>query len=178
MVCSKWEESGFLYSSGELDQQKAREFEAHLKECSECESELKAYINEKNSLFTADVLGENPSEAVSKEIKRVCASGTKQFTGNPLFSLIAKKAAVSMLLLIIGFTTVSYIRLNSEQAQSMKSRLTVKNDTVRTTANAELVSAQDSALFDSLKRDSNANFSNTRGNMEMQGVVPVDLTDE
>lgn len=175
-MCSKWEEFGLLYDSGELNELDNAEFETHLKSCKECETEHNAYLNDKNNLFTPQILGEVPSDSVSSEIKRVCISAEKQHTITPVFSLVAKKAAVSMLLLIIGFASVTYIRINNDQAQSIRARIVEKQDTIDAAQNATTaLSDTDSALFDSLKKDPDVNFSKARGNMNLKGVIPVDL---
>ncbi len=172
-MCSKWQELGLLYASEELDNLNRAEFESHLNECKECVTELDSYLSDKKNLFTPELLGEIPSDAISSEIKRVCASSKKQYTTTPLFSLVAKKAAVSMLLLVIGFATITYVRLNSDQALSIRARMAVNDHTTDSVTAA--LSQQDSAMFDSLKRNPDVNFSKTRGNMNLQGVVPVDL---
>ncbi|MFW6245016.1 MAG: anti-sigma factor family protein, partial [Fibrobacterota bacterium] len=64
MACSKFEESGLLYCSDELDEHDIRRFEEHLEKCEECRLEVEAYKRESASFYTVDMLGENPSEAV------------------------------------------------------------------------------------------------------------------
>ena len=183
-MCSKWEETGLLYSSGELGELETREYEAHLKMCEECSEELNTYKFEKTSFFTPEILGESPSQAVDKELIRVCSSAKKQFAKVSVFPIFMKKAAVSMLLLVIGFATVGYIKLNSEQARAMQAQLLEREGVSGSTAEQQnsqtpsvALSENDSMLYDSLSRDSNTNFSKTRGNLNTQGVVPVDLKD-
>ncbi|MDG5815119.1 hypothetical protein QA601_08520 [Chitinispirillales bacterium ANBcel5] len=186
MVCSKWECSGLLYSSGELNEQETKEYEAHLEGCQECRDELATYRKEQKMFYTLDTLGESPSQAVSEEILRVCSSAKKQYTNVGFFPVFMKKAAVSMLLLMIGFATVGYIKLNHDQAQAMRAQLVGDEETKDSnavtqsaeSATSVVFSENDSgALFDSLNKDTNVNFSRTRGDLNTQGVVPVDLKD-
>ncbi|MFP4013009.1 MAG: anti-sigma factor family protein [Chitinispirillaceae bacterium] len=182
MACSKFEESGLLYCSDELDEHDIRRFEEHLEKCEECRLEVEDYKRESASFYTVDMLGENPSEAVDREILRVCASAKKQHTFG-LFPLFFKKTTVmSLMLFVVGFAAMGYIVFNMERAETLKAKIsapgqdTVVADVQEQNSSSVALTESDSAHFDSLG-DSSAGYSGSRGDLNTDGVITVDLKD-
>ncbi|MBD3321898.1 MAG: hypothetical protein GF350_12450, partial [Chitinivibrionales bacterium] len=86
MECNKWEESGLLYTSNELDDEQREQFENHCRECSTCAGELKTYQQEKAEFFTLPVLSESPSQKTDQEILRVCSTPPQTKTSLNIFA--------------------------------------------------------------------------------------------
>jgi len=170
MACNKWEEAGLLYCSSELSEQDTKSYEEHLGQCSECKGEFDAYMFEKSSFFTTDILSETTSEKVDTELKRLFAV-KKQYTSTGIFSGFFKKTVYSMSFFLIGLAVVGYFVFNIQTAnnQSVAQKEQPVSD-ITTLAQKDSVSA----LKDSLN-DSAVFFSKNRGNLETNGVYPVDL---
>ncbi|MFP4163455.1 MAG: hypothetical protein ACLFQB_06020 [Chitinispirillaceae bacterium] len=180
MACNKFEESGLLYCSNELDEHDIRRYEEHLEECEECRLEVEAYKRESTSFYAAEVLGEAPSKAVDREILRVCASAKKQHTFGLLPLFLKKTTVMSLLFFAVGFAAMGYIVFNMERAEDLKASISTSDS--NTTIAAEMKSdspsvamtENDSAHFDSLG-DTSEGFADSRGDINADGVITVDL---
>jgi len=172
MACNKWEETGLLYCSYELSEQDAKKYEAHLTECPECNAVYAQYTGDKKSFFTCDILGEYPSKLVDEEIIRVCTA-KKQYTSVGFFSGVVRKTVYSVSFFILGFAVVGYFMMNVEDAKNQKSQYTLQPSSIPA---SQVLAQQDSnaAVKDSVK-DSAVYFSRNRGNLQANGVYPVDL---
>ena len=178
MACNKFEESGLLYVSGELDEHEIRQFEAHLKVCSECSYETEEYKKERASFYSPANFEEVPSESVDKEIIRVCSVTKKRYTSAFIPLFLKKRAAAPLYIIMIMAAIGGYVQYHSMNAQKMSAQLL--NETAAPVVSASAVTEQDispaialsetdsAALFDSA-----AAFSKTRGNLNMEGVVTV-----
>jgi len=180
MACSKWEETGILFSANELADKESRDYGEHLKECDECRSELNRYREEHRRFFTAENLGAAPSEKVDAEILRLCSDPRKRVAAPSLFPALFRKAFVPVALFVIGFFAVGYVMLNVQNADQMKAASVQKagGTTVaatQTVTNAPSV-AQNDSLADSLGDNQNkVNYAKTRGTLSGQEAIPVDL---
>jgi len=188
MACNKFEESGLLYVSDELDEHEIRQYEAHLEVCEECRYETQQYGKERLAFYSAQILGESPSVSVDKEIMRVfAASSKKKYTSAYLPLFLKKHAAAPVYLLMIMLAIGGYVQYHSMNAESMRAKLMTETALPASVAGAGAsVSEQgvsgvsaiafgetdSSALFNSMG-DSGAAFSQTRGNLNMEGVVTV-----
>jgi hypothetical protein len=179
MECSKWEEYGLLFVSEELDSGERQSFEKHLAECSVCAGEEKAYRLEKDRFFTQEILCATPSAACDAEILRVCSDGRRKVTGFASMPLFIRRGVVSFMLFAIGFIGVGYITLKTSVG---------KRDAAEPVAASEASPASDQIAGTSLTPGNNVadsssdsssengvNFSKTRGNLDLNGVYPVDL---
>jgi anti-sigma factor RsiW len=127
MECNKWEETGFLYMSNELDESKRAEFDDHLLACPSCKTEKDLYSYEKQHLFTRQHLCEPTPEHLDKKIIALCARPMVP-TGLGLFSFaVMKKVVFSLIVFSLGigaggyFTFVYYnARTNAPYAQTRK----------------------------------------------------------
>jgi anti-sigma factor RsiW len=108
MECSKWDEIGLLFTSGELDQFQSTEFTKHLAACQSCNSELSQYTLERKQFFTPAILCEQTSGHVDAKILSLCSRPMVP-TGMGLFSLAwVKRAAFSALVFTLGLTAGGY----------------------------------------------------------------------
>lgn len=179
MACNEFEKSGLLYVSGELDEHEIRQFEAHLKVCSECRYETEEYKKERANFYNAKNLEETPSESADKEIIRVCSVKKKMYTSAFIPMFLKKRAAAPLYILMIMVAIGGYVQYHSMNAQKMSAQLL--GETAVPVASTSAVNEQQdipsaialsetdsAALFDSA-----AAFSKTRGNMNLEGVVTV-----
>jgi anti-sigma factor RsiW len=180
MECCKWEELGLLYSANELDGNNTRDFEEHLKECEECRKELYYYREEKKRFYTQTVLGDAPSANVDAEILRVCSNLRKKATTFTLMPSFLRKAIVPVALFAVAFISIGYVMLNMENARQLKAaslngntRVATQQSSVAALPSAAVNIGRDSATDSA--RTPKMNYANSRGNLEGQGVIPVDL---
>jgi anti-sigma factor RsiW len=181
MECCKWEELGLLYSSGELDRNNTFDFEEHLKECEECRKELYYYRAEKKRFFTLDTLGVAPPPDVDAKILRICSDVRKKAVPFTLMPAFLRKAVMPVALFAMAFVSIGYIMLNMENADQIKSAA-VKGSTPAVVpaqpAQSVVQSAAVQPSFESTADSVKDNFAKSRGNLEGQGVIPVDLKDK
>lgn len=174
MACTKWQETGLLYTSEELSDKQQRDYESHLGECSECRAELAAYRAEHEVWFTERMLGEEPSEDVSREILRVCSAAKTRTTGVGLFAgLLARPVLAAMLFLIVGLGSGAYIAYHVDNARNIAAQGATDAPILATDTASH---SPDVAAFssDSAESDSVADttpFPDGGGT----GIVPVDL---
>jgi hypothetical protein len=178
MECSKWEEMGLLYSSGELTRQERDEFVGHCESCTFCSEEHERYLREKKQLFTGSIFEETPSPECDAEILRVCSDARVRVSSLSAFQIFVKKATLSVALFVLGFAVVGYITLridrsspqNTAAAHEQMEELIASHPQIET---AETLLPGDSVTDTTPK--STVNFARTRGNLDLKGVVPVDL---
>lgn len=180
-MCNKFEEFGLLYVSGELSTAEAREYEAHVAVCEECRRETEAYRKERAELYTADILSERPSPAVDAEILRLSATVRKAPTAFSLMLFLKKYAPVPVFIMLVAVAVGGYFRYHAITSDNLVAKYAneplplSKNDNIQAPAP---VSDEELVMSDSGKpshpdTNSNAPFSKTRGNMNLEGVVTV-----
>jgi len=116
MACTKWEEIGLLYTSGELDEKDKGEYQLHLSECKTCRDEIELYFDDRKNLYTHEILGEAPSSKVNEEILRVCGQGKVKPVGFNLMSLFLKRSVAAVFFLCIGLGGGLYLSFNMQGA--------------------------------------------------------------
>ena len=121
--CTKWEDFGLLYTSGELENSL---YDEHLKNCSYCLNEFDRYKKEQKQFFRVDILGEAPSVEIDNEILRVCSRHKIKILS---FSLV-RKILVPAAIFIIGLVSAGYLVINMENAKQIKNHQIVKNDSL------------------------------------------------
>lgn len=178
MACIKWEECGLLYTSHELNGQESAEYEGHLASCEECKAELEWYSTRRDRFFTHDVLGEAPSEKIDREILRICSDPRRKINGLKLFPVFIHKALVPAALVALTFVAAGYFSFHMQNARQLAriAALKQKADMVQPvaqTAAAMNRKPPDSGTDSMHKTD--ANFASHRGNLQENGVVPVNL---
>ncbi len=113
MECSKWQEEGLLFISGESDQQQEKEFREHLLVCADCKAENDQYHFEKKQFFAKAILEDSPSDIVNSKIIAACSQKPVMTRGFSVFSGVwMKKAVVSTLLLVFGMGAGAYFVIN------------------------------------------------------------------
>jgi hypothetical protein len=186
MECPKWEETGLLYSVQELNSKECCDYEEHLKECGECRSELYRYRQEHERFFTLENLCATPSPDIDTEILRVCSDCRKSVSikAPALFPAFFRKAFVPVALFVVGFISVGYIMVNVQDAGQARSALVkdAKTSTIAASQTAvAAVAAANQVVIDSLNDSlagNKVNYAKTRGNLNGQGAIPVDLKDK
>jgi len=185
MACNEFEVSGLLYVSGELNAGEAAAYEAHLGKCEECRRETDAYRHERASLYTAEILGDNPSEAVDSEILRVCANPKKMIASSAMTPMmfIRKYAPVPIFLMLVAVAIGMYVQYHSMSAVNLRAKLTDEATAVEALArtssqtpaeqNATEVNADDKLVLADSSNDSGRIPPKSMGNLEMEGVVTV-----
>jgi len=179
-VCNKFEKFGLLYVVGELTAAEAREYGSHVNDCEECRRETEAYRKERAELYTADILSERPSPAVDAEILRMCSNVKKTPTAFTPMLFIKKYAPVSVFLMLVMVAVGGYFRYHSMTADSLVSKyggeaVPSQSNDGNMQAPAAPVNNEEFAMSDSNKsiQDTNAPFSKTRGNLNLEGVITV-----
>lgn len=176
MECNLWEEKGFLFLSGELPDSELQAYKQHCETCDFCQHELQQYKNEKETLFTPEMFEDEPSPEIDREIIRVCTRPIKPVVHAPLFPVFVKNAIFALLILAVGFGGGAYfagLKVSSDMKIAEQKRMENEKAVNNTRTPAPTT---DVATTDSAAPDSTQIFK--RGNLNMQGVVPVDLTDE
>lgn len=186
MECNLWEEKGLLYLAGELGESEQQVFKDHLATCEYCRTELQLYQKEKETFFKPEMFEDEPSPAVDREIIRVCSQPIKPALHMPLFPAYVKNVVFALLILAVGFGGGAYFAglkvasdiKTAEQGTNKKDKLAVEKRDSHSAS--QMVANQhrgdEESLSDSAESDSARIFK--RGNLNAQGVVPVDLTDE
>jgi anti-sigma factor RsiW len=178
MECRKWEEVGLLYCAHEVEAGVAAEYEEHLKECEECRREVYCYGREHERFFTPEILGEAPPPKLDAEILRVCSHRRKKVPGFTLFPAFFSRALVPLSLFAVGFISVGYIVLNMQNARYLNAAAPQAEKAAVVAAQKEATAPAAAAIDsagDSLRRGPKVNFARTRGNLNDEGVMSVDL---
>jgi len=185
MACNNFEVSGLLYLSGELGAEEAKAYEAHLAGCAECRRETEEYRKERASLYTAEVLGDYPSEAVDNEILRVCANPKKMLAGTALTPMlfIKKYAPVPIFLMLVMVAVGGYVRHHSMSAESLRAKLIdesaaaaevlAANPAAPAEQNAAGENANSEQILAGNQNDSDQTPARSLGDMNMKGVHTV-----
>ena len=181
MECTRWEKEGLLVTSGELDEGQAREFRKHTESCPTCRAELDAYERMKQHLLAPGVLCETPSASLDSEILRVCSTPpgpTASFAFLPLF---VRRAVLSALFLAVGFGGGAYFRGIRAVSREREASERIAGSATAPAPQVAGVSSPAADSADSVSGhggpDSQAVVEN-RGNLSLQGIVPVDLANE
>jgi anti-sigma factor RsiW len=181
MECCKWEELGLLYTSDELDRKDAVDFEEHLKECEECRKELYYYRSEKKQFFAIHILGDAPSPEVDAKILHLCSNVRKKGMFFSFMPAFLRKAAIPVALFALAFISAGYVMLNMDFANQFKSAAikgpvpsAVGAQPAQPVVQSAAVQPSSDSTADSLK-SLKENYAKSRGNLQGQGVVPVDL---
>ncbi len=181
-MCNKFEESGLLYVSGELSPVEAREYESHVAVCEECRRETEAYQRERAELYTVDILSERPNPVVDAEILRLGSAARKASTAFMPMLFLKKYAALPIFIMLVMVAVGGYFRYHAMVADKLVAKYggeatsSSPSDSAAPAAAYPLpVNDEELALSDSNKSasDTNAPFSKTRGNMNLEGVVTV-----
>jgi hypothetical protein len=194
MKCNMWEEVGLLFISGETSKQQNKEFEEHMKACSDCQTETDSYYNDKKKFFSVELLSESPSLEIDKKIIAVCSRKPVPTTGFNLFSaLLTKKAILSTFLLVFGMSTglyfsVAYFSTGSPSALTAAKKVSPTPDvSSQSVSNAHFDKApmaSNTAGADKNAQQNKDSVKNNSGNVfsthpqQQQKIITVDLKKE
>ena len=174
MECNMWEEMGLLFDSGELNDQERRAFDDHLTQCTGCRNELDAYRYERAHFYAPSVLEDAPSAACDAEIIRVCSDGRKKVASFQLFPVFLRKSVVAVGLLLFGFSMVVFMQVKMKTPSGVAARQTTISAPASTMMAQTTPAQKNDSTIDSSQQNP-VNFANTRGNLDLKGVYPVDL---
>ncbi|MBD3241428.1 MAG: hypothetical protein GF331_12640 [Chitinivibrionales bacterium] len=185
MACSKWEQSGLLYVSGELSDTEAREYEQHMDSCQECRSETDTYKSERGRLYSVEMLGASPSPKVDNEILRVCSVPARPVSSIGLFgALVTRPVAAALLFLLIGVGTGTYVAYHADNAQRIAEQNKSSQQQLLATDTSRSMPAETVASSNAPAGTSDSSLSDSAGdstpfprspNARSKGVMPVDL---
>ncbi|MBD3391531.1 MAG: hypothetical protein GF418_05765 [Chitinivibrionales bacterium] len=194
MECTRWTEEGLLYTSGELNGSQKEKFQRHAGECAFCSNELKAFHEERTSLFTPATLYEPTSPQLDARITAACTRLPRPTAGIGLLAMVARKGVVPVLFLVFGFAGGIYVAFNLERFNSEEIRMAderidqesgipalpendMSDGVLAAAEGPSNPTAGDSARPDSAGGAQPAFDAGHRGDLRARGVVPVDLGD-
>lgn len=120
MECNKWEETGLLYVSRELDEAQHAQFKSHLSTCAFCSNELSVYSLEKTRFFSPDILSVPTTPELDIKILTRCTAVRPTQVG-VLGTLWIKRIVFSALVFAFGagaggYFTFAYYHAKSDAA--------------------------------------------------------------
>jgi hypothetical protein len=187
MDCSKWDEIGLLFASGELDRSQATEFTKHLASCQSCSSELSQYTVEKKQFFTQDILCEETPGHLDARILSLCSRPMVPTGIGILFSVSwVKRAALSALIFALGVSAGAYFAFAFYQAKtsaayaanSAKSIAVPQTAPSAVASNASMVDAAKLAIDTSKQTVKQGKKVLPPADASSRGIITVDLKKE
>jgi hypothetical protein len=192
MECNKWEETGLLYISRELDDAQQAEFKSHLSTCAFCSSELSLYSLEKTKFFSPDILSVPTTPELDIKIMSRCTAVQPTQIGI-LGTLWIRRIVFSALVFAFGagaggYFTFAYYHAKSDAAIAAANKIAAP--VASSSASPANVMQNPSALsLDSSKpesnsvtrtsRDKNSRSPSAKGTTgSPQGIITVDLKKE
>jgi hypothetical protein len=120
MECNKWEETGLLYVSRELDEAHQAEFKNHLSTCAFCSNEVSLYTLEKTRFFSPDILSVQTTPELDIKIVTRCTAVIPTQVGI-MGALWIKRIVFSALVFAFGagaggYFTFAYYHAKSDAA--------------------------------------------------------------
>jgi hypothetical protein len=120
MECNKWEETGLLYVSSELDEEQQTQFKSHLSTCAFCSNELSLYSLEKARFFSPDILSVPTTPELDIKIISRCTAVLPAQSGI-MGTLWIKRIVFSALVFAFGagaggYFTFAYYHAKSDAA--------------------------------------------------------------
>jgi anti-sigma factor RsiW len=179
MACTKWEELGLLFSSGELSEQEQNLYSAHLAQCESCSSELNRYNKERETLFTPHLLSESPAASLDERILDACARFKKPSISFTLFPLFMRKSVAALLFLSLGLGGGIYIasNLNSAQRTNALAQHPAPVQPAEQVQTVALPTTEDSTKAGNDSVRISKPFGNSPYGVADRNVVPVDLNE-
>jgi hypothetical protein len=192
MECNKWDESGLLYLSKELDEGLQNEFSSHLSKCSFCSDELSQYSLEKRSFFSSEILGVQTTPELDTKILNRCRAAVPTTVGLA-GTLWLKRIVFSALVFAFGagaggYFTFAYYHAKSDAAIAAANAKKAIAPVAATTFTASSVQASSPLSFDTTKPNSKPDPFKKNSRMTPsqagtvrtppQGIITVDLKKE
>jgi hypothetical protein len=117
MECNKWEETGLLYVSRELNEDQRADFKNHLSICSYCSNEHSLYTLEKTRFFSPDVLSIQTTPELDNKIIGRCLAVVPTQAGI-MGTLWIKRIVFSALVFAFGAGAGGYFTFAYYHAKS------------------------------------------------------------
>jgi len=196
MECNKWEETGLLYVSRELDEAQQAQFKSHLSTCAFCSNELSLYSLEKTRLYSPDILSVQTTPELDIKIMSRCTAVRPTQVGL-LGTLWIKRIVFSTLVFAFGagaggYFTFAYYHAKSDAAiAAAKTKGMVAPVTASAASSVAAAPSPSSLSLDTSKQESIPalrSASAERGKIgrtpsankaaPSHGIIPVDLKKE
>jgi hypothetical protein len=190
MECNKWEETGLLYVSRELDELDLTEFKNHLSTCTFCSNELSQYNLEKTRFFSPSTLSIQTTPELDIKILTRCLSVRQTHLGLVGMTWF-KRIVFSSLVFAFGagaggYFTFAYYHAKSDAAIAAASSKSMKAPLAVTTAPAPMTQTASALSSDTTKPHNNPGLFKKNGRTapsatgigQTQGIITVDLKKE
>jgi hypothetical protein len=187
MACNKWEETGMLYISGELDDSQLVQFKNHLSTCSFCSSELSQYSLEKSRFFSPDMLCVPTTPDLDRKIIALCTAVRPTQVG--IFGTMWIKRIVFSALVFAfgagagGYFTFAYYHAQSDAAVAaakvksmtapVASSMAASSAAPQSASQLSLDTSKSGQIPTLLKKNGHAPAS-----VESHGIITVDVKKE
>lgn len=117
-MCTEWETTGLLYTSGELDAEASVRFAAHLGSCSACRAEITRYQDEREGTFGAAVFEEVPPQHVDRAILKAATHQRVVPVSFMFVPVLIRRGVVAVVMLALGFGSGIYVSQVSPSGRS------------------------------------------------------------
>jgi hypothetical protein len=190
MECNKWEETGLLYVSRELDETNQTEFKSHLSACTFCSNEFSQYNLEKSRFFSPGILSVPTTPELDIKILKRCISVHPTNVG--MVGMVWFKRIVFSTLVFAfgagagGYFTFAYYHAKSDAALAAANAKSMTAPLAATTAPALLTQTQSPLSLDTTKPHNTPGLFKKNGRAapsatgigQTQGIITVDLKKE
>ena len=179
MACERFETEGLLFMSGELESGAANAYESHLATCDGCRTELGearalSSHTDNGRMFEADT-----SPVMDDIILKLCSRPVRPTVALFDFGSMVRRFALPVLFLAVGFGGGAYLSVIAMSGNTASGPVATV-PTVRTQQIAAVPGSVTPAVSvrDSTKPDSVTDQRRPLGNLDHEGVVPVNLGEE
>jgi hypothetical protein len=178
MECNKWEESGLLYISKELDDVQRVQFENHLSTCAICSNEVSFYSLGKTRFFSQDILSmPTPPELDIKILSRCTAVRPTQV--GIMGTLWVRRIVFSILMFAFGTGAGGYFMFAYYHAKSDAAIASAKTKAVTSpiaSSAAPSASAAMNLSLDTSKHEAIASLHDPHAPHDKSGLSPSATT--
>ena len=180
MGCERFETEGLLYTSGELETGAAQEYAAHVVDCTDCRDELASAASLHDMVDGGRAFEVDTPPAMDAIILKLCSCPVRPAVGSLFgFGTAVRRFALPVLFLAVGFgggAYLSVVAMSGAASSAQLAKVPVVREQEMIAAPASAPAAVASA--DSLSRDSLVRINRPLGNINTEGVVPVNLGNE
>jgi len=190
MECNKWEETGLLYVSRELDPVQQAQYKEHLSTCAFCSNEIVEYSTIKSEFFSPDFLGISTTPELDTKIMNLCLSVRPTSVGL-VGTVWIKRIVFSALVFAFGagaggYFTFAYYHARSDAALAAAKGKNVAAPVAESMASVVPAQSFSQVSLDSAKPGASATLfkqksrsaSSATNAGTTQGIITVDLKKE
>jgi len=180
MDCSKWDDAGLLFASGELTEAQTIQYKEHIAVCQYCASEHSQYSKEKELLYCPGFFSEAPSTLVDEKILSLCSKPMIPTSIGIFSAPWIKRAIFSAVIFALGLGSGGYFAFAYYQTKSSASYAAAKD-----VAPAATPQTPATTISDSVARISHSALAHGKqvspalgAGSSSQGIITVDLKKE